>query len=149
MFEITTHIDIDAGIPETWKVFSSFSGYPEWNPFIRAIKGDVAIGKKIEVMLQQPGMKLMKMKPKVLVFEKKKELRWIGHLGIPGLFDGEHVFRLVKNDNGSTRFIQKEIFRGLLVPLFIKMLDTKTRKGFELMNCSLKEIVESQKGHNS
>ncbi len=147
MIELSTKIIINAGVSETWRVFSRFSDYPAWNPFIKAIKGNVAVGNRIEVLLHQPGRNPMKMNPKVIYFEKEKELRWLGHLILPGLFDGEHVFQLEQNDNGSTTFIQKEIFKGLLVLLFRKMLNVDTRLGFEMMNKKLKERVENKKGN--
>jgi hypothetical protein len=46
----------------------------------------------------------------------------------------------VDNGNGTITFHHNEIFKGLLVPLLQKQLDTKTRKGFEMMNIKLKEV---------
>ena len=40
-------------------------------------------------------------------------------------------------------FVQREEFRGLLVPLFSRSLDTDTRRGFEAMNQALKERAEA------
>jgi len=70
-----------------------------------------------------------------------RDLSWLGHLIIPGLFDGEHTFRLDDNHNGTTTFIHSENFSGLLVPLFRKMLEENTREGFIQMNNKLKELV--------
>jgi hypothetical protein len=142
MKELSTEITINADAEKIWKVFSDFTSYPSWNPFIRSVSGKVQAGQKITVVLHQPGMSPITMKPEVLTFKPKRELRWIGHLFVRGLFDGEHSFELIQNDDGTTRFLQKEIFRGILVPLFRKMLDHNTRKGFELMNAKLKEYVE-------
>lgn len=72
------------------------------------------------------------------------EFRWLGHLFVPGLFDGEHIFLLTDMNNTHTRFIQKENFSGLLVPVLWKQLNTKTRKGFELMNEKIKELAEAE-----
>jgi len=79
---------------------------------------------------------------KVLAFEKNKEFRWLGHLFIKGLFDGEHCFQLTDNGDGSTTFRQSEQFGGILVPLFNKMIEVNTRNGFEAMNKKLKERAE-------
>jgi len=141
--ELSTKIVINASISACWKVFTNFSDYPRWNPFIKAIKGKIGIGNHIQVILHQPDMNPMKMTPKVLAYEDEKELKWIGHLLIPGLFDGEHSFRFEKAKDGTTIFTQKENFKGILVPLFKKMLETKTRKGFESMNERFKYIVEN------
>jgi len=84
----------------------------------------------------------MTFKPKLLVVQPQKELRWLGHLFIPGLFDGEHIFELYENTDGSTTFVQREKFTGMLVSLFQKMLNTNTVAGFEAMNKKLKELAE-------
>jgi len=86
----------------------------------------------------------MTFKPKVLAVEPNKEFRWKGHLLIPGLFDGEHIFELIDNGNGSITFVQREQFKGILVPLFKKMLDNNTKRGFEQMTAKLKELAEKQ-----
>jgi hypothetical protein len=77
-----------------------------------------------------------------LAVRANEELRWLGHLFIPGLFDGEHIFELYENTDGSTTFVQREKFTGLLVSLFEKMLDTNTLAGFEAMNKKLKALAE-------
>ncbi len=71
-----------------------------------------------------------------------KEVRWLGHLLFPALFDGEHKFELIDNGNGTTTFIQSEVLRGMLVPLFKKQLDNNTTNGFNAMNQWLKKLVE-------
>jgi len=78
----------------------------------------------------------------VLVAEPEQELTWLGHFLIPGLFDGEHRFRLEPLGDNRTRFTQSEQFEGLLVPLLAKDLDTKVRQGFEAMNQALKTRAE-------
>lgn len=44
--EITTQITIDESPNEVWKVLTNFKEYPNWNPFIKEISGEVAKGKK-------------------------------------------------------------------------------------------------------
>jgi hypothetical protein len=78
----------------------------------------------------------------VLTVEPERELRWLGHLLVPGLFDGEHIFTIEPSGPDKIRFVQREIFTGLLVPLFARGLDTDTRRGFDEMNRALKERAE-------
>ena len=70
------------------------------------------------------------------------EFRWLVHLFFPGLFDGEHIFELEEIAPGSTKFIQREEFKGLLVSIFWKTMRASTLAGFEKMNETLKEKVE-------
>lgn len=140
--EIKTEILINASAEKVWAILTDFDKYPNWNPFIKSITGQVAVGNKITARLEPPESKGMTFKPKVLAFEANQELRWLGHLLFPGLFDGEHKFEIINKGNGTTLFKQSEKFNGILVPLFNKMLDNNTTNGFNLMNQKLKELAE-------
>ena len=142
--EIKTEIQINATPERVWAILTDFDAYPTWNPFIKSLTGEVKVGNTITARIEPPKAKGMTFKPKVLVFEANQEFRWLGHLLIPGLFDGEHKFQLIDNGNGTTTFIQSEKFKGILVPLFKKMLDINTVNGFNEMNQKLKEIVEGK-----
>lgn len=141
--EIRTQIKIDATPQQVWDVLTNFEEHGEWNPFVRSIIGDVREGSKIEVVLGPQGDKPMTFKPKVLVFKPAQEFRWLGHLLVPGIFDGEHYFELLENMDGTTTFIHGERFKGILVGLMAKKLDTDIKKGFEAMNKALKSQVEA------
>ncbi len=135
--EINTEILINASPEKVWAVLSNFKEYPNWNPMINALSGDMIIGKKIKIVVQ--GMKI---KPVLLVFEKNKELRWVGHLLVNGIFDGEHFFVLVDNSNGTTTFKHGEKFNGILIPLLKNVLENKLKKSYYKLNERLKEQVE-------
>lgn len=140
--ELKTEIHIQASATKVWEVLMAFDDYPRWNPFIKSIRGTAVAGEKIVARIEPPGAKGMTFKPTVLVANQHKEFRWIGHLLFPGLFDGEHRFELTDNGDGTTTFVQAEKFKGILVPLFRKMLDQGTMEGFQAMNRKLKEECE-------
>jgi hypothetical protein len=142
--EIKTTIVINASPKQVWEKLTNFEEYPNWNPFIKSIKGNLAVGNTIIVRIEPPEANGMTFKPKVLVYETNKEIRWLGHLLFPGLFDGEHKLELIDNENGTTTFNQSEKFSGILVFLFQKMLDKNTKNGFVLMNQKLKELAEKK-----
>lgn len=142
MKELHTEIEILAPARRVWKVLTDFSSFPDWNPFIRQIRGEVEVGEQLEVYLQPPGAKGMRFQPTVLKVAPELELRWKGHLVLAGFFDGEHIFRIETLSENRVRFIQRERFSGLLLPLLAKQLDTDTRRGFEAMNQALKQRCE-------
>jgi hypothetical protein len=142
--ELHTEIEIQASPERVWSVLTDFQSFPEWNPFIRQAKGEVREGTRLEVNLQPSGARGMTFRPQVLRAEPGRELRWLGHLLVPGLFDGEHVFRIEPLGEDRVRFVQEEKFTGLLVTLFASGLDRDTRRGFEEMNRALKERAEGQ-----
>ncbi len=67
----------------------------------------------------------------------------MGHLLLPGLFDGEHVFAIEPVSEKRVLFKQSEQFRGLLLPLLWSKIGDKTRRGFESMNQAIK--LESER----
>jgi hypothetical protein len=143
MKNIQTEILINTDITKVWDVLMNFDSYPKWNPFITSISGEPKLGKRLTVSINPPGGKGMTFKPTILTLESNKEFRWKGKLGINGIFDGEHYFILEFLENDMTNFIHGEKFSGLLVPLVGKMLD-KTKKGFQLMNESIKNECETK-----
>ncbi|MCK6440932.1 MAG: SRPBCC domain-containing protein [Nitrospirales bacterium] len=142
MKELLTEIHINASRGTIWNVLADFSSYPEWNPFIRSISGNPKPGETLKAKIQPTGGRGMTFRPRVLVSKAGEELRWLGHLIIPGLFDGEHAFQIERLGDHQSRFIQRERFRGLLVPLLWRSIEPVTRRGFEEMNAALKRRAE-------
>jgi hypothetical protein len=140
--DLRTEIEIDAPPAAVWRALTDFAAFPDWNPYIREANGDLRVGGKLRVRLQPLGSREFTFKPTVVAHDENRELRWVGHLGIPGLFDGEHSFRLEPIEGSRTRFVQSERFKGILVPLLARSLDRDTRRGFEEMNRALKQRAE-------
>jgi hypothetical protein len=145
MKELYSEIEIQASAERVWQLLTDFARFPEWNPFMRRASGEVKAGARLEVYMQPSGASGTTFKPTVLNAEPNRELRWLGRLIIPGLFDGEHILTIEPLDTNRVRFVQREIFKGLLVPLFARRLDTDTRRGFEEMNRALKARAERQR----
>jgi hypothetical protein len=143
MHEVRTEIDISATPARIWEVLTDFPGYAQWNPFVRSIAGQATKDQQLSITIQPAGSKPMKFKPRVLVAQADSELRWLGHLFVRGLFDGEHYFQLTPNAQGGTRFVHGEKFSGLLVGLARSSLEGGTRSGFVAMNEALKARAES------
>jgi hypothetical protein len=140
--ELYSGIEINATPDRVWRVLTDFITYPIWNPFIREVRGNAATGQKLRVFLKPSGSRGMVFKPTVLKAECNREFRWLGKLFFSGLFDGEHYFRIEPIDEHQVKFVQGEIFTGILVRLFAKNLDTDTLRGFNEMNEALKKRAE-------
>jgi hypothetical protein len=141
VLELRREIEIDAPPEQVWQVLAGFASYPEWNPFITSIEGEPREGAKLEVRIAPPGGRPMTFRPTVRAARPSRELRWLGRVLLPGIFDGEHVLAIEPLGEGRSRFIQSERFTGLLVPALRGTLD-KTERGFEQMNQALKARVE-------
>lgn len=142
MRAIHTEIGIGASAARVWEILTAIDGWPQWNPFAR-VKGRLGMGERLEVEITLPGKSPMAFRPTVVKLEPGRELRWLGTLGMRGLFDGEHGFRIVPEDVGRCRFEQFESFRGLLVVPIFWTIEAQTRAGFAAMNRALKARAEA------
>jgi hypothetical protein len=142
MKKLSTEIEIEASPDRVWEILMDFEAYPAWNPFAVSLVGDAEIGATLEVRLQPPGGKPMTFKPTVTKLEAGSYFEWLGKLGIRGVFDGRHQFRIEPTSSG-TRLTQSEEFTGILVPLMSRFLNGGTRLGFEASNQALKERAEA------
>jgi hypothetical protein len=138
---IETDIEINTSAARVWALLTDFAQMPSWNPFIRSISGDLAEGARLSVYISPPGKSGMRFKPTVRAVRPERELRWLGHLFVPGIFDGEHYFLLEPIAEHRTRLIQGEKFSGFLVGPLSSTL-AATHAGFKAMNIALKKEAE-------
>ena len=141
--QLSSEIIINSSANLVWELITDFGNFPRWNPFIRRATGKIKTGEKLEIFIQPSGTKGMTFHPKVLKVDPNHELRWLGRLYLPWLFDGEHALIIEPSSENSVNFIQREKFVGLLVP-FARSLLRDTQRGFEEMNRALKQRAEQR-----
>jgi hypothetical protein len=133
--------DIAAPAQAVWAELSAVATYPEWNPFITTLEGELVAGGRLKVRIVAPGGRPMTFRPTVTEVVEGKRLEWLGRLVVPGVFDGRHSFLLEDLGGGSTRLTQAEEFSGILVPLTRTIVE-RTHAGFEAMNNALRLRAE-------
>ena len=139
---LSAQVDVGATPERVWEVLTDLAAYPAWNPFIVRAAGQPAPGSRLELRMRLPGRRPTTFRPKVLEAASGRRLRWLGHLLVPGLFDGEHTFAIDPLGPDRVRLTQQEEFRGLLAPLILAFIRTPTQEGFHQMNQALKARVE-------
>jgi hypothetical protein len=138
--DIRTEIDIEATPDKVWAQLADLDAHAAWNPFITRADGAAEAGERLSLRMQPAGGRPMTIRPRVTTASAGSALEWLGHLGVPGLFDGRHRFELTATPSG-THLVQREEFRGVLVRPLRRSLDTGTRAGFEAMNAALRRRV--------
>jgi len=141
---ISTEIEIDAPASAVWAQLAASDAYADWNPFVKHLSGDLEVGNHLNVTIQSEGSSPMDFTPEVLVADENAELRWVGKLGIKGIFDGEHYFILDETDRGTTIFRHGESFTGILGYPLLMLIGQGTERGFIAMNKALKARVEEK-----
>jgi hypothetical protein len=139
---IRTEIEIHATPERVWQVLTDFAAYPRWNPFMSQVRGTARRGDRLTIRMQPVGGRAMTFRPIVLDADPGRRLRWLGRLGVPGLFDGEHTFSIEPRGDGQVRLVQQEEYQGLLVPFMARSLVRRTLPAFEQMNQALKRRAE-------
>ena len=142
--EIRTEIEIEGTAQEVWDTLTDFESYSEWNTgFVRA-EGRAEVGETLHITFSQTAGRTTKMHPTVLAADPRHELRWLGRLLMPGIFDGEHRFEIHETEPGRVTFVQSEQFRGVLVPFVRSMIEGNTLSMLERVNVDLAARVRSQ-----
>lgn len=136
-----TEIEIDATPAQVWAVLTDFVRYGEWNPFMVSSQGSATVGTRLVNVMRDASGSDMTFRPTVTVVRPERELRWLGRLGLPGLFDGEHWFTIEEIAAGRVRLRQGEDFGGMLVPFLRGKLERGTLPQFHAMNRALAERV--------
>ncbi len=144
-FEVTplaSAVEIAAAAKRVWAILTDFSAYPQWNPFIVSIEGRLKSGAILTLQLALPGKPVMTFKPRLKIVSSPRELRWVSQVLAPGLFEGEHGFRIEPLASDRCRLHSVEDFSGVFVPILVPGLQQASRAGFEAMKQAVKERAE-------
>lgn len=138
-------IAIDAPATRVWEIIADLEHYTLWNPFITHAAGRFAVGERLDITIQAPGMKPVRFSPRVLEHEPGSLVRWKGRWLVPGLFDGRHALIVDPVDARRSRFTTHEDVSGLLLP-FLGRVMKASQEGFEQFCRALKERAEQPAG---
>ncbi len=144
MLELRTEIEIDAPQQLVWDILVDFPSYPAWNPYIPDIHGELRPGSYLSVHAKPSGTYGRTFRPEVLMVEPPVEFRWVGRVAIPGLFNGEHIFRLEPLGDARVRFVHREEFTGPMIIGHRLFRYGAAKRGFTEMNEALKRHAEAQ-----
>ena len=136
-----TEIDIEASKDAVWRVLTDFGAYPSWNPFLRAVRGDLRVGARLTVEIAPPGLRPATIRPVVIVLDDSPQFRWLSRLALPGLLDCEHCLIVEEFRPNRVRFFQRQKWSGGLVRRSGERIEA-WRLGSEAMNAALRTRVE-------
>lgn len=141
--QVEESVEIVATPADVWWQLTSFDAYSDWNPFITRIEGELREGARLSVTMRPDGIPPVVVRPRIVTAEPERELRWLGRLGLPALFEGEHSFLIESTGIDRVRFTQRERFDGLLVPGTLTLIAGPLRRGFREMNHALRQRAEA------
>ncbi|MEI7695506.1 MAG: SRPBCC domain-containing protein [Chlorobium sp.] len=138
---IRSEITINASSEEVWSVLAAFHLYPEWNPFIRAVRGNLLAGKQLWFKARLDGLPAILFRATIRQFVPPVKLGWYA-IFLKGIFEAYHYFEIEDFGSGKSRFINIEEFSGLLSGVVFFLLESRFKKSYQMMDEALKERVE-------
>jgi hypothetical protein len=143
MKKIETQIQIETSVENVWSIFSDFTQYHEWNPFLREVQGALKEGECLKIKVALSNGKVKFAEPKIEKITRGKEIWFLTKKRF--LFTGKHYFIFEAISPSKTRVIHGEIFSGIL-PFFLWHRIKKVfSASFEEMNKALKLRAEKHK----
>jgi hypothetical protein len=137
-----TTFRIDAPSEVVWAVLADFERYPEWNPSLPSITGDLRVGATVSLTLAMPGRPSPKVKARLLEVTPQHRLTWHGNAAADWLFAGDRQFVLEEADDGAVSFTHVENVRGALFPLFRLIMGSAIQRHHDGLNAALKQRAE-------
>ena len=131
---------ISADPQRIWDLLTDAGAYPEWNPAVLGIDGDIADGHKISLTsIVNPDRKF---KLKVSDVNAPHSMVWSS--GMPfGLFKGARTFTVRPTADGVSEFTMEEAYTGPMAPMITKSIPDMT-DSFNQFADGLKAAAESR-----
>lgn len=139
MKEYHTEIVIDQPVERVWEALVDVDAYPEWNPLVGKVEGELQEGRRISTFIVPLGRTF---RPEIVVLREASELTWVGSQISRHLIAGRHYYRLEGTAGGGTRLLHGEYFTGMLSAFIGKSLLRKMELAFEAHNRELKSRLE-------
>jgi uncharacterized protein YndB with AHSA1/START domain len=134
--QTSVSIEIKADPTIVWALLTKASDYPSWNSTVISIEGKIGLGEKIKLKSILDSKRTFKLTVKE--FEPEKKLVW-------GDGQGNRIYNITKNGNGTITFSMTEKIGGLMFPMYSKIIPSFD-KSFEQFASDLKKEAESIMG---
>ncbi len=140
---ITTEIEISAPPSKVWSILTDINNWQEWSPIIKDSHGTASVGSELTITTigKEQGKDGPKYNPVITGLEEPNYLRWRAHMLTGFIFTNYKVLKLEESNSG-TRLIHKEMFKGLLAPIFCGQMEKGVPPMLNSMNQALKDIAE-------
>lgn len=128
---------IKASPEEVWSVLTNTNEYPEWNPVMELLSGEVKTGEKVIYKFTQAPGKSYEIAANIAVVAPNKTLNQKG--GIPLILSFDHKYTLHAEED-QTRLIIHEDYKGIGVNFWNPK---PVEKAYQQLNKAIKQRVEN------
>ena len=139
MRELRTEIQISAEPDKVWKILMDLQGWSNWNPIVNKIEGNLEVGAELSItMCDENGKDGRSYKATITAIEENRRFSYVGSMMAKFMFSAERIFEL-EESQGGTFFVQREIYTGIMAPLFWGKLNEHALPMLKSMNEALKK----------
>ena len=139
-----TTFPIAASAETVWEILTDFQRYPEWNPSLPSIRGELRPGSTVALTLGMPGRPSPKVKAKFGEVTHARRLTWHGNAGADWLFAGDREFLIDEQPDDTVFFTHVEDVQGILFPLFRAVMGGAIQRSHDEFNAALKNRAEGR-----
>ena len=138
-----TDFEVEASDADIWAVLVDFEQYPQWNPSLPSISGELKEGSTVAMTLGLPGKSPMKVTALLEQIQPKRILTWRGKVGAAWLFSGYRVFEIQALTPNKSKVTHVEDVGGLLAPVFKLLMGDAVQQSHDDFNEALRKRAES------
>jgi hypothetical protein len=113
-----TEFEIEASDKQVGAVLTDFESYPDWNPSLPAISGELSEGSTVSLTLGMPGRPDLKVKATLQDVTPNRRITWHGNVGGNWLFAGDPSSPFSRSPRRKVWFTHVEDISGSFAPVF-------------------------------
>lgn len=137
-----TEFEMRASDEHVWAILTDFDSYPDWNPSLPSISGELREGSTVSLTLGMPGRPNPKVKAKLQEVTPNRRLTWHGNVGADRIFAGDREFAIQPLAADRVRFTHVEDITGLLAPVFELLMGSSVQRSHDDFNEALRRRAE-------
>ena len=111
--ECAIRATIAAPPEKIWALLTDAAGFPRWNSTVTSIEGEIAQGQRLKIRV--PAAPGRVFSPRVTQLDPGRSMTWSD--GFAPMFKGVRTYTLTPNADGTTDFVMREEFSGLMLPM--------------------------------
>jgi hypothetical protein len=138
-----TVFEVKASDADVWAALVDFEQYPQWNPSLPYISGELKEGSMVSLTLGLPGKSPMKVTAKFEQIQPKRLMTWRGNVGAAWLFSGYRAFEIQSLASNKTKVTHVEDIGGLLAPVFKLLMGDAVQQSHDGFNEALRRRAET------
>lgn len=139
---VSVQTRVNAPIEMVWQVLTDFGNYHTWHPILslESHAGPLAVGTVLQGQACGGPAGEQPVAFTIAVIQEPNHLAWTG--GDPEVVAGRHSFQLEQLPEGTTEFMESEVFTGPAAPEVIGRQLPELHAAYETFAAAFKKYVE-------